>query len=195
MIKYLIYVILKILVYDENFKSGYNKLKHWVYEYNKIPRSNSRDENKYYLNKFVTNMRYYIWCSKEEFEKIKNNIKELENLPYWYWNRKNYLDEELACKNIKEFILKNNRLPKRSSENILLKTHYGKGIKRTYESHKFELQGWNKNISEHTLAVWCDILQHNIKISYLSKAAFDFMNGLDIWSWNYTPEKLISNKR
>ena len=180
-------------IYDDNFECIYNKLNIWIDQNKKIPICNSLDHMERFLSNFIKKMRFYIWCSKEQFEKIKDKITKLENLLYWFWAKKNYFNEQIICINIKKFILKHNKLPIRDCEDKLLKTCYGNGIVRTYDSYNsgtaiYYGDGYMEK--EHFLAVWCNILQQNNKNSYLSKDAYECLEELKLWKWNFSSEKL-----
>ena len=161
----------KIWNYIDPFYIMFNKIKEWVKKNNKLPSHTSKDNKQH---------KYGNWCNHRRMDFKKNKLSEDKKklcmtIKHWYWNQDDLFDEQLN--NVKEWIKKNNCMPKVKS----------------------------KNEEEKKLAKWCIYRRREKKEKELSLNKKNKLEEINNWYWekedffdiklNNVKEWIIKNKK
>jgi len=106
----------------KDFCETYNRLKEWIITNDRLPNYYSKDKNEKSLRGFIRNQEIHYKNDKLNDERIKL----MNELPYFKLpvskEKQVRISFEDRCTELREWILKNNRLPKSYSTEIIEKT-------------------------------------------------------------------------
>lgn len=96
----------------KSFEESYNQLKEWIEKHQKLPNHHSTNKEEASLGNFcrLTKKKYKNDILDKDKTKKMNELGEI-----WKWNQTDKILEK--CNKLKEFMEKNNSLPKINSNN------------------------------------------------------------------------------
>ena len=132
------------------FNERYNELKEWIKINNKLPCSTSRDTIEKSLGSWCCSRRKEY---KQNHKLLEENIKLLEELPNWYWEKEDPFNKKYM--ELKKWVEMNNKLPCSTSQDTI----------------------------EKSLGNWCTARRTNKRNHKLSEEKINLLEEIPKWYW------------